>query len=166
MEPEKKNWKRRHIYKPPIFGFHVCFGGVKCSNSILSSRKTKTPPRASISSSPKEVQSMARPVMLESLRNQVKIHSHLLFTSSEDFGNIMAHCIYPANTPNLNLYLPRGKILGGGVDPIHGCQPKNYGKTPQIIPSLIGFSMNYTPSILGGLDPPIFGSTPTCSTKL
>ena len=32
---------------------------------------------------------------------------------------------------------------------VYGCQPKNNGKTPQIIHLFIGFSMKFSPSILG-----------------
>ena len=40
-----------------------------------------------------------------------------------------------------------------------GVEPKKRVKIPKSS-NLIRFSINYKPSILGGLNPPIFGSTP------
>ena len=46
---------------------------------------------------------------------------------------------------------------GDNHDYLYGCQPKNNGKTPQIIHLFIGFSMIFT--IHFGGFPPIFGNT-------
>ncbi len=46
----------------------------------------------------------------------------------------------------------------------YGCQPKNNGKTPQIIPCLIGFSIIFT--IHFGVFPPIFGNIPISTIRI